>query len=72
MKEGNIALLTELGGLITAMVFYKHRTPSGVVNCVARRTIEHYSMNLKTYFSSKAISNFLSSVRYSSLNDRRL
>ena len=71
MNAGDIALLKELRGSKHCVV-YKHHTPNGAVNGVARRTIERHSMNLKTYFSSKAISNFLSSVRYSSLNDRRL
>jgi hypothetical protein len=38
----------------------------------AHLTASHaHSMNSKTYFSSNAMSNFLSSVRYSLLNDRR-
>ena len=55
----DIALLEELTG-----------DPSD--DSLAARSAKTHSMNSKTYFSSKAMSNRRSNVKYSFLNDLRL
>lgn len=65
LTSNHIALLTEPTE-IRDVTLYKHYPLAGLIQL----SIQHYSMNLKTYLSSNAMSNFLSRVRYSSLNDR--